>query len=102
MQPDGQLGEVGGLGGLAGEHVVVELLAPGGQLVATLLEGVVDPDHVGQQLTLLPEVAPEHPVGQSTEHADRPAPHPTAGIGRIEGVGQRPVAVEVPEGRRRP
>jgi len=51
-EPQGQLGLVLRLVGLAVHHVLVELLAPQGELVAALLEALVDPHQVGQQLAL--------------------------------------------------
>ena len=102
MQPKGQLCLVAGLGGLPSQHVVTELLAAEGELVTSTLQGFVHPNDVGQEVTLLTEIPSEDPIGQAAEHSHDLAASATSGIGRIEGVGKRPVTVEVLEGAPRP
>ena len=61
--------EVAGLGDLPVHEVLVELLAPQGQLVAPPLQGLVDPDQVSEELALLAEVGTEHAVREAAEPA---------------------------------
>jgi hypothetical protein len=98
MEPQGELGQVAGLGHLAVEEVLVELLAAEGELVTSSLEGLVHPDHVGQEVPLLAEVLTEHPIGQTAEQSDDLPPQTTAGHGWVEMVGKGPVVVKELEG----
>jgi hypothetical protein len=53
MQPYGEFGLILGLGGLAVDHVLAQLFAANGEVVAPLLEGLIGLDQMGQQFTFL-------------------------------------------------
>jgi len=84
VKPKGQLRLVGRLGDLPVDHVLVELLQVECERVAALFEGLVDPDHVGEQLTLVVEVANENLKGQAGKERQHPAADPPTCIVGIE------------------
>jgi hypothetical protein len=97
VEPGRQFCLVGRLRHLSANHVLVELFAAKGQLVASLLESVVDPHQVTEQLAFLVQVTAEDTEHHAAENGQDLGPRSTPGIGRVERLGQDPVMIQVLE-----